>query len=171
MNLFSRSVTVCLALSLGVLTSTTQAQTQPSTKGVNTMNRTIQHADISLAQAQKLVQFGIEQAQAQSVNVVIAIVDRSGHLLHLSRMDEAGLVSIDVAIGKARTAAYIKAPSKKFEDFISNGSNSILATPNILPLQGGIPLVIDGQIVGAVGVSGAAGETDNAIAQAIADTL
>ncbi|WP_439234747.1 GlcG/HbpS family heme-binding protein [Lonepinella koalarum] len=126
-------------------------------------------SDISLTQANHLIAQGIQIATQQGLNLSIAVVDRSGHLLAFARMDNASLVTIDVAIGKARTAAYLKAPSKLFEDFVNNGAPAMLATPNILPLQGGIPLLIENKVIGAVGVSGASSDVDNHTAETLAN--
>ena len=110
----------------------------------------------------------ITQAEALAVQrglqLCIAVVDSAGHLLCFRRMDGAGLVSIDVAIGKARTAAFLKAPSRLFEDKIDGGAPSILSVPGLVPLRGGMPIVHDGRPIGAIGVSGAAGEVDEEIA-------
>lgn len=126
---------------------------------------------ITLAGAQKLTQFGLELANEKGLNIAIAIVNNSGHLIAFVRMEDASLVTIDVAIGKAKTASYLKAPSKVFEDFINEGKASMATTPNILPLQGGIPIYYNNELIGAVGVSGSDGDTDNAIATAIAQHL
>lgn len=132
------------------------------------MQKTQSHHDITLEAAQQLLQVGLEYAAQKHFHLAIAIVNSSGHLITFARMNDAALVTTDVACGKAKTAAYLKAPSKLFEDFVNQGTPSMLATPNILPLQGGVPLVHDGQIVGAVGVSGADGENDNRTAEWIA---
>ena len=126
---------------------------------------------ITTAAAQHLTNIGVQLAQKRSLNLSIAIVDDAGNLVSFTRMDNAAIVTIDVAIGKAKTAAYLKAPSKLFEDFVNAGQTSIVATPNITPLQGGIPILHNNQIIGAVGVSGSNGETDNEMAETIANSI
>ncbi len=84
-------------------------------------------------------------------------------------MDEAPVVTVDVAIGKARTAAFLGAPSKVFEDMINAGQSSMTTAPGILPLQGGVPLVSEKAVVRAVGISGPTGEEDQAIASLISE--
>lgn len=121
--------------------------------------------------ARELISFGVDLATKKEVKISIAIVDTSGYLLAFSRMDDAALVTVDVAMGKAKSAALLKAPSKLFEDFINSGQTSMLSTPNILPLQGGVPIIYEGEIIAAVGVSGADGETDNSIAKQISEFL
>lgn len=127
--------------------------------------------EISLATAQVLLQYGLKQANERQLQLAIAITDRAGLLVAFVRMDEAAPVTVEVAIGKAKAAAYLKAPSKLFEDFINNGKPSMVTTPGVLPLQGGIPIVYNGAIVGAVGVSGSTGETDNELATLIAASI
>lgn len=80
-------------------------------------------------------------------------------------MDGAALVTIDVAIKKAKSAAYLNSPSKLFEDFINEGLTSMLSTPNILPLQGGMPIYYKDNLIGAIGISGSDGDTDQSIAK------
>ncbi len=100
-------------------------------------------------------------SEARRVNApsgVIAVVDDGGNLMALERLDGTFAAGANISIGKARTAALFKRPTKAFEDLIKNGRTAMVALPDTFftPLQGGIPIVIDGQIVGAVGVSGAA---------------
>ncbi len=125
--------------------------------------------EISLAAARELLNKGLEIAQAKNLNISLAVSDRSGALLAFIRMDNASLVTIDVAIQKARTAAFLKAPSQLFENFINNGQPAMATTPGILPLQGGVPIIINNEMIGAVGVSGSSGENDNAMAVELAE--
>jgi glc operon protein GlcG len=85
----------------------------------------------------------------------IAIVDNGGNLVYLERLDNTFAASADVAIQKAKTAAQFKAPSKKLEDAVNNGRNALITVGRTF-LQGGIPVMFDGQVIGAIGVSGAA---------------
>jgi len=134
-------------------------------KHVNTVR------DLSLSSAQRLVDNGLKLAAEREMRLAIAVVDRAGNLLAFARMDGASIVTTDVAVGKARTAAFLKAPSKVFEDMINSGAPSMATTPGLLPLQGGIPVVLDGETVGAVGVSGSSGDNDQAVATQIADSF
>ena len=86
----------------------------------------------------------------------IAIVDDGGHLLLLRRLDNTMPATPPVATGKARTAAIFKTPTSKFEEIISNGRTPMLNIEGFTPMRGGVPLVVDGVVVGAIGVSGAA---------------
>src|SRR5213593_954333 len=98
-----------------------------------------------------------EAQKLQAPGGVIAIVDDGGNLMALERLDGTFSAGANISIGKARTAVLFKRPTKVFEDIIKNGRTAMVALPDSLftPLQGGIPIVVDGQIVGGVGVSGA----------------
>ncbi len=98
------------------------------------------------------------------MGVVIAVVDDAGHLILLHRQDDAQVASVNVGIGKARTAAIYRRPSKDFEDQIRAGRVAALALADSTPLQGGVPIRVDGKVVGAVGVSGDTPQVDEAIA-------
>lgn len=124
-------------------------------------------AHINLTTAHKLIQFGMEYAGHKHLHLAIAIVDAGGHLLAFARMDEAALIAIDTAINKAKTAVYLKAPSAQLANFSSQTALSVSATNKFTALQGGVPLLHQGRMVGAVGVSGADGESDNRTAEMI----
>ncbi len=95
------------------------------------------------------------EARRNNAGGVIAVVDDGGNLIALERIDNTFPAGANISIGKARTAALFKKPTKFFEDVIKNGRTAMTALPDFTPLQGGIPIVIDGAVVGAVGVSGA----------------
>src|ERR687885_1307289 len=95
------------------------------------------------------------EANARGVAPVIAVVDDGGTLITLRRPDGAQVASVGVAIDKARTAAIFRRPSKDFEDQTKHGRVAALALHGAVALQGGVPIVYDGQVVGAIGVSGA----------------
>jgi glc operon protein GlcG len=97
--------------------------------------------------------------------ITFAIVDDGGHLLWLQRLDGAAPMSSEIAPGKARTAAIGRRPSKMYEDMINGGRYSALKMPN-LPLEGGVPIMVEGQCIGAVGVSGVKSSEDAQIAEA-----
>ena len=112
------------------------------------------------------------EAEARRNNwiVAIAILDDGGHLLHFSRMDGATPANADIAVQKARTSALTRRPSKMWEDRVAGGRLSMLKMP-VLPVQGGLPILIDGHCIGAVGVSGVQSHEDEQIAQAGISTL
>jgi uncharacterized protein GlcG (DUF336 family) len=114
-------------------------------------------------------------AEAEAVrnnwNVVIAIVDDGGRLMHLVRRDGTQYGSIEVAQDKARTAIAFRRPTKAFEDAIAGGRNAILGLGGATPVEGGLPIVVDGEMVGAIGVSGATSSQDAQVAKAGVDAL
>ena len=87
---------------------------------------------------------------------VIAVVDEGGNLMALERLDGTFAAGANISIGKARTAVIFKKPTKVFEDIIKNGRTPMIALNDFTPLQGGVPVLVDGEVIGGVGVSGAA---------------
>lgn len=103
---------------------------------------------------------------------VIAVVDDGGNLIALERLDGTFTAGANISIGKAKTAVMFKRPTKFFEDVIKNGRTAMVALPDFTPLQGGVPILIDGQVVGGVGVSGAmSAQQDEELAMAGANAL
>ena len=138
------------------------------------MNANAQLADkkvLTLDGAKKIAAAAEAEARKNSWNVVIAVVDDGGHLVYLQRIDGTQTGSIEVAIQKARTAQAFKRPTKVFEDAIAGGRNALIALHGALPLEGGLPIMVGGQLVGAIGVSGVKSTEDGQIAKAGADSL
>lgn len=129
-------------------------------------------APITIEQAKKAMVAAEAEARKNNWQVVISIVDTGGHLVMLQRLD-AQNASVDIATGKARTAVNFRRPSKALEDSLAaNGSAlRILAVPGVTPLQGGLPIVVDGKIIGGIGVSGVLASQDEIVAKAGLDTL
>jgi glc operon protein GlcG len=98
--------------------------------------------------------------------VCIAIVDDGAHLLHFTRLDGAQLASVEIALGKARTSMLGKRPTKVYEDLVANGRTAALSMPGITHLEGGMPIMVNEECVGAVGVSGVKSSEDAQIASA-----
>jgi uncharacterized protein GlcG (DUF336 family) len=130
-------------------------------------------APITFDQAQKAMAAAQAEAKKNSWNVVIAIVDSGGHLVSLQRLDNTQYGSIDVAKGKATTAVSFRRPTKALEDVITGGGVGlrILKLEGATPLEGGVPIVVDGKIIGGIGVSGVLSSQDAQIARAGADAL
>lgn len=126
---------------------------------------------LTLEDCQKVSAASLAEARNNSWNVTIAILDDGGHLLHLVRMDGATPANAGIAVEKGRTAAISRRSSGKWEDIVKGGRNAMLKMPGILPVQGGMPIMVDGTCVGAVGVSGVASHEDEQIAQAGIDAL
>lgn len=126
---------------------------------------------LDLAAIKTMVAAAEAEEQRQHVQVTLCIVDESGNLLFLEKADTAPLNTITWAQKKARHAAFYKAPSKAGEDAVKNGNTAALAYPDFFPNQGGLPIIVDGQILGGIAASGAKSEVDEAIAQAGLDAL
>jgi glc operon protein GlcG len=126
---------------------------------------------LTLEAAMKIAAAADAEAAKNNWNVSIAIVDDGGHLVLLHKRDNTQYGSIDISIQKAQTAAGFKRATKVFEDAIAGGRTAILGIEQVLPLEGGVPLVFNGQIVGAIGVSGVTSQQDGVVAKAGADSL
>jgi len=124
----------------------------------------IDKKSLTLEAAQKIAAASLAEARANNLNLVIAIVDDGGHLITLSRMETAQYGSVDVAIAKAKTAAAFRRPTKLFEDMAK--SRPTLATiANASLLEGGVLIIHNGQVIGAVGISGATAQQDTQVAE------
>lgn len=133
------------------------------------MNASAQLADkkvLTLDAAKKIAVAAEAEARKNNWNVVIAVVDDGGHLVYLQRIDGTQTGSIDVAIGKARTSAAFKRPTKVFDELAKTRPSITSISPNAVLLEGGVPVVVGGQVVGAVGVSGVTSQQDAQIAEA-----
>lgn len=113
------------------------------------------------------------EAEARRINLaeVIAIVDDGGHLVYLERMDETQTGSVRAAIDKARSAAAYKRPTKVWSDALAAGRQAVLGLHGAVPLEGGIPLMAGGKMIGAIGASGGTSPQDEQVAKAGADAL
>jgi len=103
--------------------------------------------------------------------VVIAIVDDGGHLVYFERMDGVQTGSVQVAIRKAQTAAAFKRPTRLFEEAVAKGRTVLVSLPGGMPFEGGVPITVEGQVIGAVGVSGVTAQQDGMVAQAGVNAL
>lgn len=126
---------------------------------------------LTLDDARMMAAAGEAEAAKHNWNVVIAIVDDGGHLLLLHRLDGVAPISAYIAPEKARAAAMGKRESKIYEDMINQGRTSFLSAPLQGMLEGGVPIVVDGHVVGAVGVSGVKSSEDAQIARAAVAAL
>ena len=125
---------------------------------------------LTLEIAKQVAAAGEAEARKNNWNVVVAVVDDGGHLICLHRMDDTQYASSDVAVRKAQTAIAFKRPSKAFEDAVLAGRTVAMSLP-IVSLEGGVPLVVDGKMIGAVGVSGVASQQDGVVAKAATDAF
>jgi uncharacterized protein GlcG (DUF336 family) len=126
-----------------------------------------QKPTLTLDDVQRIAAAAHAEAQAHGWAVTIAIVDDGGHLMWLQRLDGAAPISAQIAPAKARTAALGRRETKVYEDMINQGRTSFLSAPGVeAMLEGGVPVLVDGQCVGAVGVSGVKSSEDAQIARA-----
>lgn len=121
---------------------------------------------LSLDAAKRIAKAAESFARRRKWNVVIAVLDDGGHLIFLSRMDGTQIGSIDVAQAKGRSALAFKRPTKVWEDVLAGGRTAVLGLPGVTPVEGGLPILIGGEIVGAIGVSGVTSAQDGEIAAA-----
>lgn len=120
--------------------------------------------NINLATAKDIALAAAKEAERIKVNPIIAIVDAGGHLVYLERFDKAQFGSIDVAIHKARCSVAYKRPTKAFEEAVSSGKINLLTLDDICAVEGGLPIIQNGKITGALGVSGGTAQEDGQIA-------
>lgn len=135
------------------------------------LSQTTEQRILTLADAQQIADAAEKRATEDNWNVVIAIVDAGGHLISLRRMDGAQVGSVEVAQQKAKTSLYFKRPTKVFQDLVSEGNNAILALPNVIASEGGLPIQHEDRVIGAIGVSGVTSEQDGIIAKAALEAL
>lgn len=125
------------------------------------------HPALTMDGAKKVAEAAAAYAKANGAAGNIAVVDEGGHLLYFLRLDGSFAAGATVSIGKARTAATFKKPTKDFEDIINKGRFTMTALPDFTPLQGGVPILHNGQVIGAIGVSGAkSAQQDEDVAKA-----
>lgn len=120
---------------------------------------------LSLEAAKKIAAAAEAEALKRGSTVVIAVVDDGGYLLVLERLDDTQVASVEVGMAKARTAAIFRRPSKVFEDQVRDGRVAALGLPGAAPLQGGVPIIFEGKVIGAIGVSGNTPQEDEDIAK------
>jgi uncharacterized protein GlcG (DUF336 family) len=130
-------------------------------------------APISLENAKKAAAAAIAEARKNNWTMALAIVDPNGTLVYYEKLDNTQIGSSQVAISKARSAALFKRSTKSFEDQLAKGGDGLrtLGLEGAVPLEGGVPIVIEGKIVGAIGMSGGASAQDAQCAQVGADAL
>jgi glc operon protein GlcG len=126
---------------------------------------------LSLEEAKKVAAAASAKARAENWTVVIAILDVGGHLIYLERADGTQLGSVQVAQEKARTALLFKRPTKALEEGVLGGRVHMMSLPGVTAVEGGLPLLKDGEIVGSIGVSGVMSSQDGLVASAGAELV
>ncbi len=143
------------AIALVLFAGAASAQQRPSYGG-----------QITLEDAKKIAAGAVVEAKKNNWNVAIAVVDNHGMLVYYEMLDDTQTSSATIAIEKARTAAMFRRPSKAFEDVVSKGRVAVLGLPGVTPVQGGLPIFVNGKIIGGVGASGVNSDQDEQVVQA-----
>jgi glc operon protein GlcG len=144
-----------LGMTLAVFASGASAQARPD-----------YGPSITLAEAKKIAAATIAECQKNKWNVAVAVVDTHGALLYFERLENTQYASNDIAIGKARAAATYQRPTRAFVDAIAKAGPAVLSLGQIYASPGGVPIMADGKVIGAVGVSGVTGDQDEQCAKA-----
>ncbi|MGH8759473.1 MAG: GlcG/HbpS family heme-binding protein [Burkholderiales bacterium] len=121
--------------------------------------------------ARKVAAAALAEAAKNGWVMAVTVVDTSGQLVHFVKMDDCQTGSIQVSIDKAKSAALFRRPSKVFNDMLAAGNTYVLALAGAVPVEGGIPLVQDGKVIGAIGVSGGTAQQDGTVAKAGAEQI
>ena len=121
---------------------------------------------LNLAGARVMAEIAEAEARRNNWNVAIAVVDAHGELIFFLKMDDVQQGSVDIAQAKARTAARMRRPTKALDDAVAAGRQALLAVDGLLPLEGGVPVLYGGVVIGAVGVSGVTSAQDAQVAAA-----
>ena len=121
---------------------------------------------LNVATAKKIAAGTLAECAKNSWNVSVAVVDNHGFLVYFERMEDTQYASNDIAIGKARAAATYRRPTRAFADAINKNSPATATLPGVFASPGGVPIFVDGKVVGAVGVSGVTGDQDEQCATA-----
>jgi uncharacterized protein GlcG (DUF336 family) len=149
-----------IALVVAMVAMAAQAQTPPP-----------YGAPISLEVAKKAASAAIAEARKNNWGMAVVVTDGGGKLVYLERLDGTQYASVDVAIAKAQAAAGYRRPTKVWEDAVAGGRNAVLGLPGAIPIEGGLPVVIEGKLVGAIGVSGGSAAQDGQVAGAGVNAL
>jgi uncharacterized protein GlcG (DUF336 family) len=128
---------------------------------------------INLETAKKATAAAVAEAQKNNWKMAVAVVDPGGHLVYFEKMDGTQIGSIELAIEKARTSALFRRPTKVFQDGVAAGGAGLrlLRLTGAIPVDGGTPIIVDGKLIGAIGISGGAGEQDGQVAKAGAESV
>lgn len=128
---------------------------------------------ISLEDSKKAAAAALAEARRHGWVMAVAVTDPFGQLVYFEKSDDTQHGSVEVAIAKSRCAALFKRPTKVWQDMLASGGDGlrVLGLPGVVPVEGGVPLVVNGQIVGAIGVSGGSSPQDGQCARAAAETL
>jgi glc operon protein GlcG len=148
--------TILVAAALAALATSASAQDKRPDYGTA----------VNAAGAKKIAAGVVAECQKNGWNVAVAVVDTHGFLVYFERMDNTQTASMDIAVGKARAAATYRRPTRVFMDVINKGGPATATLPGVFASPGGVPIMVDGKVTGAVGVSGVTGDQDEQCAKA-----
>lgn len=148
--------TILLAAALAALATGASAQDKRPDYGTA----------VNAAGAKKIAAGVVAECQKNAWNVAVAVVDNHGFLVYFERMDNTQMASMDIAVGKARAAATYRRPTRVFMEAINKGGAATITLPGVFASTGGVPIMVDGKVTGAVGVSGVTGDQDEQCAKA-----
>jgi uncharacterized protein GlcG (DUF336 family) len=148
--------TILLAAALAALATGASAQDKRPDYGTA----------VNAAGAKKIAAGVVAECQKNAWNVAVAVVDNHGFLVYFERMDNTQMASMDIAVGKARAAATYRRPTRVFMEAINKGGAATITLPGVFASPGGVPIMVDGKVTGAVGVSGVTGDQDEQCAKA-----
>lgn len=154
------TATFVSALAFALVVTAADAQQRPS-----------YGTPVNLETAKRIATASAAEAKKNNWNVAIAVVDNHGFLVYYEMMEDTQTASANIAVEKARTASMFRRASKDFEDGIAAGRVAVLGLPGATPIEGGVPIVVGGKIIGAVGVSGVASSQDAQVAKAGIEAL
>ena len=126
---------------------------------------------VNVTQAKKIAAGAVAECQKNGWNVAVAVVDPHGTLVYYEKMEDTQTASADIAIGKAKAAATYRRPTRVFADAINKGSPATATLPGVIGSPGGVPLMVDGKVIGAVGASGVTGDQDEQCSMAGAKAM
>ena len=166
----SRTLSAGAALVLSAALAPAPAHAQPTTPATGTATPLVEARRVGAQAAARVLEAAEVEARRNGWSVSVAVVDPTGALVAFRRDDAAHPASVDLSVGKARTAARFRATSREIEQ-LAAARNGFLTVAGITPVEGAVPIVVDGQVVGAVGVSGVTSAQDAQIARAGAEAL
>lgn len=126
---------------------------------------------ITLALARRLMAIAEQEIGTRGWSMYVAISDDSGTPILVASVNGAQLASYEISVSKARAAAHFRRPTKVWEERVRGGAPNVMSLRGVVASEGGVPLIVDGQVIGAVGVSGGTGAEDGVVAQAVIDAL
>src|SRR3954447_5998521 len=163
--------TVIAAAASVLLAATAQAEMAAPTPAPAAPPAQYGQPGVNLEQATKAVEAAVAEAKKNGWQMAVAVVSNSGFLVHFSKMDQTQFASVQIAMDKAKAAATFRRPTKVFEDRANGGSPSVLSLHGVVASEGGIPLMRDGKIIGAIGCSGGTSQQDGQACKAGVDTI